>query len=253
MSKLTEEQRQQRAAARAHREALAAEEDHRRREERSERWSREGVYLSWEEFRRGEPCRGCGDPMSDGLGDWPALLRMTEQERQERDLAEMRFKERHGGCREGRWTVSGSRVLHCFACCPFPPMSPEQARVVGKILFAPRSENHEKELDAWKLTLTCDHVVEKTAHRSNDRYSSRVVRCGECDAHRGVVISERIGPAWDRDLHLKPGIPGPVERERLTAELKAVEAKLERQRKSTTATQTRIDEIRAQLGGGTDS
>jgi hypothetical protein len=102
VGRLTEAQRQQRARARARSEALQAEEDDQRTEEKREQWEREGTYLSREEFKAGHPCRGCGEPILDGLGDQPPLLRMTPEERAEHDAAEARYKERHGECRAGR-------------------------------------------------------------------------------------------------------------------------------------------------------
>lgn len=116
MAKLTDEQRQHRALARARREALQAEEDDRRCEERRQQWVRDGMYLSYEEYEQGVPCRGCGEPLQDGLGSWPALLKLTDQQRAEHDAYEAAFKERHGGCHTGRWSMEGSRTYHCFLC-----------------------------------------------------------------------------------------------------------------------------------------
>ena len=36
----------------------------------------------------GEPCRGCGQPLLDGMGDWPPLLRLTPEQRAEYDRAD---------------------------------------------------------------------------------------------------------------------------------------------------------------------
>ncbi|WP_344468845.1 hypothetical protein [Kitasatospora kazusensis] len=245
MAKLTEEQRQQRATARARREALACEERHQRDEERRQRWRREGMYLSWDEYKAGVPCRGCGQPLLGHEGDWPSKSRMADGERD--DVAEKQFQERHGECREGRWLVSGCPVMHCSACCPPPPMGPKQVEELAKMLFASRSDDRKKELDVWKLTLTCEHVIERTQHRSHSSYSMGVTRCSECEVDRGVVLSERIGPLCDQEVAREPGTPGPVERERLAAELAAAEAKLKREQKNAAATRSRIDEIRAKL------
>lgn len=247
MAKLTEEQRQQRAAARARRDALAREERHQRAEERRQRWRREGTYLSWEEYKAGVPCRGCGQPLLGHASDRPPQSRMTDREREERDNEEKQFQERHGECHEGRWLVSGCPVVHCFACCPTPPMGPKQAEQLAKILFSSRSEDRKKELDVWRLTLTCDHVIERTQHNSHSSYSMGVTRCSECETDRGVVSSERVGPLCDQEVTREPDTPGPVERERLAAELASAEAKLKRQQRNAAATQGRIDEIRAKL------
>jgi hypothetical protein len=239
VGRLTDEQRQQRARARARSEALQAEEDDRRREERREQWEREGTYLSREEFEAGHPCRSCGEPILDGLGDRPPLLRMTPEERAEHDAAEARYKERHGECRAMRWTVSGSRTQHCANCCPSPPMGEEQARAIVRILFSHKTD--KRDLDDWDLTLTCDHTVRHTQHRDHQRYSIAVVECPTCGTRRGVVEAVHIGPSGDPE--------GEVQRERLSAELRVAEAKLERQRKATAKTEQQVAEIARKLGG----
>lgn len=239
MGKLTEEQRQQRARARSHRAALQAEEDDQRREAKREQWEREGTYLSREEFEAGHPCRGCGEPILDGLGDRPPLLRMTPEERAEHEAAEARYKERHGECRAGPWTVSGSRTQHCCHCCPFPPMSEAQAKAIAEILFSPKTD--KRDLDDWDLTLTCDHTVRRTQHRDHQYYSTSVAACPTCGKRRGVVEAVHIGPTDDPE--------GEMQRERLAAELRAAETKRERQRKAAAKTEQRIAEITRELGG----
>ena len=239
MPKLTEEQRQRRALARARREALQAEEDDLRRELRREQWRREGTYLSYEEYVAGVPCRGCGEPLSDGLGSrWPTN-KLTDQERAECEAYEARFRERHAECRAGSWGIEGSRTSHCFYCCPPPPMSEKKIRELSRLFgsFGPRDP---KELDTWEMVLTCDHVVQKTQHRSHQYWSGRVVDCPTCGVRRGVVQSTRIAPA--NDPH------GEVECERLLAELRTETAKLERRQKAAASTEQRIAEINAQLG-----
>ncbi|WFB08188.1 hypothetical protein LRS74_14855 [Streptomyces sp. LX-29] len=249
MAKLTEEQRQQRAAARAQREALAAEERDRRDAERREMWRCEGMYLSWEEYRSGEPCRGCGEPMQDGLGDWPGLMYLSEQEKREYDAAEEGFRARHADCKGGRWSISGSRVTHCSFCCPPPPMGPNQIKKLRELVASwPSAEERKKDLDAWKLTLTCHHVVERTQHREHSYFGSSVVDCPECSARRGVVHSERIGPAYsDEAIRVERDA---ADRDRLAEELAAAKSKLQRQRKNAAATQRRVEEIEKQLKQG---
>ncbi|MGW5116484.1 hypothetical protein ACWEQ8_13805 [Streptomyces noursei] len=230
---MTEEQRQQRARARARREALRAEEDDRRREEKREEWERDGTYLSREEFEAGHPCRGCGEPILDGRGDRPPLLRMTPEERAKHDAEEARYKERHGECRAIRWTVGGSRTQHCGHCCPSPPMSEKQWEAIAEILFSHKTD--KRELDDWDLTLTCDHTVRKTQHRDHQHYSTSVVQCPTCGQRRGVVEAVRIGPTEDPE--------GKVQRERLAAELRKAQAKLERQRKATAKTEQQVTDL----------
>lgn len=77
MARMTDEQREQRTLLRARRAAEAAEEEDRRTEERRQQWQREGTYMSWAEIEAGEPCRGCGQPLLDGMGGWPPLLKLT--------------------------------------------------------------------------------------------------------------------------------------------------------------------------------
>nr|WP_134003116.1 hypothetical protein [Streptomyces sp. 846.5] len=246
MAKPTEEQRQQRAAKRAIRAALAAEAEEQRDGERIELWKREGTHLSWEEYRAGEPCRGCGEPMSDGLGNWWPTLKLSEPERREYEEAQQAFRERHSNCKGGRWSIDGSRVTHCGICCPPPPMSPKQIEKLYKLLSSMTPpEERKKELDAWNLTLRCDHVVPFIQHRSNTYVSTSVVDCPECEARRGVVSREHVGPAYNDDGTSRQR--DSAQQEQLARELAAITAKLARQQRTAAATQRRIDEIQEQL------
>ncbi|TMR37258.1 hypothetical protein [Actinomadura geliboluensis] len=239
MAKLTEEERERRALMRARREALAAEQEDRRREERRQKWVRDGAYLSREEFEAGEPCRGCGEPLLDQRGDRLALAQMTPEQREEHDREEARYLERHSECRSHRWSIQGSRTLHCGYCCPPHPLSHRQIEHISRIFASVKSEVRKRDLDDWDLTLTCDHMVRVTQHRDHDYYSRRVVDCPTCSARRGVVQAHRIGPTDDAE--------GRVRTARLVEELQAAEAKLERQNKAITKTQRRIEELGAQL------
>lgn len=247
MAKLTEEQKRQRAAKRALRSALEAETDDRRRRERDERWKREGTRLSWADYTAGEPCRGCGEPMYDGLGDWYPLMKLSESEKREYEEANQRFRERHADCRDGRWSISGSRVTHCCFCCPPPPMGPKQMEKLARLFSSwPSREESKKDLDTWDLTLRCDHVVPHIQHREHSHVSTRVVDCPECGERRGVVSSERVGPAYRDDGTIRER--SAADRERLARELAAAEAKLTRQQKNAAATQRRIAELQDELG-----
>ena len=249
MAKLTEEQRRQRAAKRALRAALDAEADDRRRRERDALWKREGMYLSWDEYVAGEPCRGCGQPMSDDLGSWPPLMKMSESEKREYEEADRTFRERHADCRDGRWSIEGSRVSHCFFCCPQPPLSPKQIESLARIFAsAPSREERKKDLDTWDLILRCEHVVPYIQHRDNAYVSARVVDCPDCGERRGVVSSERVGPAYSGDGTIHEHAA--ADRERHARELAAAKAKLARQQKNAAATQRRITELQERLGNG---
>ncbi|GAA2293767.1 hypothetical protein SVIO_072560 [Streptomyces violaceusniger] len=220
MAKLTEEQKRQRAAKRALRSALDAEADDRRRREQDERWKREGTRLSWADYVAGKPCRGCGEPMQDGLGDWYPLMKLSESEKREYEEADRRFRERHADCRGGRWSISGSRGTHCGFCCPPPPMSPKQLEKLARLLASwPSREERKKALDTWDLTLRCDHVVPHIQHREHSHVSARVVDCPECGECRGVVSSERVGPAYRDDGTIRERAA--ADRERLTGNTSA--------------------------------
>ena len=238
MAKLTEEQRQKRALARARRGALEAEEDDRRHEERRRQWDREGTSLRLEEYRQGVPCRGCGELLQDERGSWPPLLKMTEEERAEHDAQDVAFRERHADCRAGRWSIQGSRSVHCFLCCPPAPMSRHKLEELAR-LFSTFKPADPKDLDTWELLLTCDHLVHKTQHKDHDHWSVRVAYCPACETRRGIVTSTRIGPANDPQ--------GEVERERIVVEIRAEMAKLERARKAVARVEARLEALNAKL------
>ncbi|TFV32612.1 hypothetical protein E4K10_22755 [Streptomyces sp. T1317-0309] len=245
MAKLTEEQKRQRAAKRALRSALEAEADDRRRRERDEQWEREGTRLSWAEYVAGEPCRGCGQPMTDELGSWPPLMKLSEAEKREYEEADQKFRERHADCRDARWS-SGSRVTHCCFCCPPPPVGPKQMEKLARLFASwPSQEERKKDLDTWNLTLRCDHVVPHIQHREHSYVSARVVDCPECGERRGVVSSEQVGPAYRDDGTIRERAK--ADQERLAQELAAAKAKLARQQKNAAATQRRITEIQEEL------
>jgi len=247
MARMTDEQREQKALLRARRAAEAAEEEDRRTEERRQQWQREGAYMSRAEMEAGEPCRGCGQPLLDGMGGWPPLLQLTPEQRAEYDRADTAFRERHADCRAGRWSLSGHRTTHCFYCCPPPPMSTRQIEKLEQIFSSvhPHARVPTADLDAWDLALTCDHVVRRTQHRDRDRYGIAVTDCPACGRRRGVVTARRVGPAEDKS--------GRVARDRLAAELAEARVKLDKHRKAIKATEHRIADLTRKLKepGGT--
>lgn len=169
MAQLTEEQKAQRAAARRHRAAIAAEGDAHRQERKRREWDANGTKLTRDEIEAGVHCRGCARPIIDGLGDWPPLMKLTEREKPEYDAAQTDFAARHKDCRSHRWSMSGSRAMHCGYCCPPPPLSDRQMERLGMLLRASRPD--PAELRTWRLTLTCDHVStsRSTSHTGNGR------------------------------------------------------------------------------------
>ena len=214
-----------------------AEEEDRRAEERRQRWHREGTYMSWAEVEAGEPCRGCGQPLLDGAGDWPLPFQLTPEQRAEYDRAEKAFRERHPDCRAGRWGLSGTQTFHCFNCCPPPRLSARQIEKLEQIFSSPRVR--AEDLDAWDLSLTCDHVVRREQHRDHKHYGLAVIDCPTCARRRGVVTARHVGPADDKD--------GQVARDRLAAELAATGVKLDKQRKAVKATERRVADLTRQL------
>lgn len=194
MTKLTEEQRAQRAATRRRKEALLAEDAYERDEAKRLEWQTNGTRLTREELEAGVACRGCGFPIVDRLGSWPALSQLTPEERMEHDAADADYKARHGNCHAHRWTMSGSWMQHCGFCCPPPPLSREQIESVSRLLSSSERRNL-RELASWRLTLTCGHPVDRLQHRSHRSWTTRVVECPECARHRGVVESELLPDA----------------------------------------------------------
>lgn len=52
-----------------------------------------------------------------------------------------------------------------------------------------------EDLDTWELMLTCDLIVERSQHRTHERWSSSsVVECPACGRHRGIVTANRLPP-----------------------------------------------------------
>jgi hypothetical protein len=90
--------------------------------------------LSWEEFRDGVPCQGCGRPF---LGDetsqrdseaWPAY-------RERMAPIEAAFKSRHPD-HGTSWTVGGGPA-HCRRCCAPHPLWPQQIEAIARIWNPP--------------------------------------------------------------------------------------------------------------------
>jgi hypothetical protein len=238
MAKMTDEECERRTLQHARHAAEAAESEDRRARERRQQWQREGMYLSWAELEAGEHCRGCGQPLRDGLGNWPPLLDLTPDQRAEYDRVEELFRDRHRSCRSHRWGLDGHRTLHCGYCCPPPPLSPRQVDRLSQIFSFPRRPEDQ---DAWDLELTCGHTVRRTQHHDHDRYSARVVECPMCEQRRGVISAERIGPAGYSDRQ--------VSYDRLATELSAAQAKLDKQRRATAATERKVAELTQKMEG----
>jgi hypothetical protein len=137
-------------------------------------------------------CRGCGLPMHDRRGDWPPLLRMDSDERAAYEAQDAAWRNRHATCCDGRWSVSGSRTMHCMACCPPPPISPQTLARIAKIFIAPQDPSA---LVVWRLALRCGHVIETTAHRDLKQMTPSMRDCPHCGERRAHVAAERLAPA----------------------------------------------------------
>lgn len=106
---MSEEQKAQLALRRQRTRALVAEAEHDRTEARRLEWVANSTRLTREELDAGEPCRGCGLRITDGLGRWPPQSQLSADEQVAYDQAEASYQARHGACRTSRWTLSGSR------------------------------------------------------------------------------------------------------------------------------------------------
>ncbi|MFE5501329.1 hypothetical protein ACFQ73_02105 [Amycolatopsis japonica] len=194
MAKLSEEEKARRALRKRRQEALRAEQDAVRVEEKRREWDANGTRLTWDKYVAGVACRGCGLPASDGLGSRVPPLYMSAQEREDHAAADVEYQRRHGDCHAHRWSVEGSLVTHCGYCCPPLPIDPRRhddivdlfRRLWSKAPPAP------EDLDTWRLTLTCGHVVDKAQHRTNTYWSIGVSTCPDCQHIRGIVTADRL-------------------------------------------------------------
>lgn len=191
MAKLSEEEKARRATNRRQHAAVLAEEEDARQTRKRQEWIANGTYLNRAELEARVPCRGCGQPIIDDLGQWPPLMKLDDEQKRDYEAADAAFKSRHPDCHSSRWSMAGSRTTHCSFCCPPPPLSERQIQQLSAILTSSRPMDPAN-LDAWTLTLTCDHVVEKRQHPSNRSWSRGVEECPTCDRTRGVVTAERV-------------------------------------------------------------
>jgi len=198
VARLSDEEKARRALTRRRKAAVEAEQRASRVEARQREWREKGMRLTYAEAVAGEPCRGCGRPIIDGLGAWPPPQDRTEAERAAAEDAEAEFRRRHRECDAISWTVGGSRAVHCGYCCPPPPLSDATLRRVAAIL-GNVTRPDPAELDTWRMILTCDHLVEVTMHRTVSQ-PSMTTRCEQCAQTRGVVEAEKLPPTEARRL-----------------------------------------------------
>lgn len=236
---LTSDQKADRARERQLATALKEETRAKRLEARSREWATKDMYLSREEAANGEPCRGCGLPVVDNLGDWPATMYLSRDERIEYDVERARFRERHPDCESHLWSMVGSRATHCGDCCPPLPLSEAQLEYVARILR--RSRPSVEELDVWECLLTCGHQIQQQVHHTSSGPGFSTYRCLRCDELRGVVSSEKIVEVGARKQE--------AERRRASALARAVQ-ELERAEKTARDARLKLDQLLSQSVDG---
>jgi hypothetical protein len=195
MGKLSDEEKARRAAQRRRTEALQAEQDAIRFEVRRREWAENGTYLTREEAKAGVACRGCGQPINDGLGAGVPPIKMTPEQRADYDAADAEYRARHADCRSHRWSVGNSRAQHCGYCCPPLPVDPGVLEEVWAI-FNRSPRPRPEDLATWRLTFTCGHAVEKTqsiAHMSDGLARLRLVKIA--GRHAGLWRRSGFQPA----------------------------------------------------------
>lgn len=176
---------------------LETEERALRREKKHREWNALRMHLSYDDAATGVPCRACGQPVIDHLGDWPVTLERTTEEQIAYESAAAALQAAHPDCHEGRWAASGSRTLHCTLCCPPPPFSPAALNDLRQVLQGISAAAPEA-LDTWALRLSCDHRVEHASPYTQQNWTALTIRCPKCRVIRGVLTSTRIREAIGR-------------------------------------------------------
>ncbi len=145
--------------------------------------------LTYEAYKAGSPCLGCGRPYSDAEPwEFRGTMNMKPEERARYDSEAERYAALHGSCGSYRHGVSGSLTMHCGKCCPAPPLSPSQIEGLRHILGKPTAPH---ELMRWRLRLFCGHVVERKAHfthKSVHAAFSGSVACLACGLDLAAII-----------------------------------------------------------------
>jgi hypothetical protein len=120
--------------------------------------------------------------------------------------------------------------------CPPPPLSERQLEAVASILAGARRPD-PAELDTWRLTLTCDHVIDETQHSSYTHWSASTTRCPTCGQTRGIVTSEKLPPSPARHA---------AEHRRLAMQLDEARRECERHQRKADAARRWIEKLEAQ-------
>ena len=90
------------------------------------------------------------------------------------------------------------------------------------------------EFDTWRLVLTCDHVIDKTQHRTNVSWSASTASCPQCQKTRGIITAEKQPASTVRRA---------AENTRLAAELETARRELAKHQKKVDAAQRRLDQL----------
>ena len=148
--------------------------------------------LTFEQYRAGQPCPGCGRPYIDAAPFEPrGTMFFSDSERARYGAEEVRFKEAHPTCGSHSHGVSGSLTKHCGKCCPPPPLSPAQLDRLATLLRRPTPDH---ELVVWQLRLYCGHTVERRAHASHKTAHAAFTgstSCTECGCNPATIIDAR--------------------------------------------------------------
>jgi hypothetical protein len=83
MAKLSDEQKARRATDRHRHGAVLAEEKAARQTRKRREWVANGTYLSRRELEARVPCRGCGQSIIDGLGEWSPLMKLDDEQKRD--------------------------------------------------------------------------------------------------------------------------------------------------------------------------
>lgn len=187
--------------------------------------------LTYDQYRAGQPCPGCGCPYIDaGPFETKGTMYFSDTERARYDAEEVRFTAVHGSCGSIRHGVSGSLTKHCGKCCPSPPLSPAQldrlATLMGK-------QTPAHELMMWRLRLYCGHSIERQAHSSHKTVHSAFtgsIMCAECGCDPATIVDARaIGLVGKPPRPTAPPAARRPTRAALERRIKELEAEVTRQ------------------------
>lgn len=211
---------------------LSAKDEHRQRDRQRLRDSTrcEITPLTFEQYRAGQPCPGCGRPyIDDEPFESKGTMYFTDAERARHDAEEARFKAAHRACGSHRHSVSGSLTTHCGKCCPFPPLSPAQ---LGRLSSLMSRKTAPHELMIWKLRLYCGHTVERQAHYSHRTVHAAFtgsIKCAGCGCDPATIVDARaIGLVEQPTQVATEPVPSKPTRAALERRVRDLEAQIAR-------------------------